>query len=642
MLVTQRRPRDLDWFHAGPLLFGDWGTSRLYVLGLAFASVGFASPLYLVALSLLMIGVAWAYSIICSKFHDGGGVYTAARQLSPMLSVIGATLLMADYIVTASLSLVDAFHYFGLPEDVIFACCAVALTGLGVLHWLGAKSAGRFALWIAIAAMAFSALIAIMSVPFLKEGIGQIKWGAKPPWERWTAFAGIILALSGVEAVANMTGIMKEPVDRTSKRTIWPILGEVATLNIVFSVALLGVIGLAQAGALAHSFSDEQIRNSAMKVLAIEVGQYWIGENAGYVLGKIAAVIFGLLLVSAANTVIVDMIGVLYSLGRDGELPKPLTKLNYSGVPVIPLLIACGAPVLVLLVTTDLEQLSHLYAIGVCGAISLNVVCCAINKKLGLSSAQRAGMWVIGAIVSAIWVTIAITKPQATLFAGGLVVLVLGLRFGAKFLVPAGREPMTEPELGWLAEVKRAPTTVDMSRPRIMLAARGRGQAEFAVDLARRRGATLFVIYVKTMRVLEVGGQSVPKIEDDRGAQESLGNVIVLAKRYGVVVYPIYVCATDVAGEILDYTVTYACDTLIMGKTLRRAFARAIEGDVIQQVVQQLPSEVALITRDASPHPMGPEPKAISGSADQTPKGLIAAIEPPLGPANGAGDRMHG
>ena len=115
MLVTESRPRNLKWFHAGPLLFGDWGTSRLYVLGLAFYYVGHASVFYLGVMSVIMAAVAWAYTIVCRCFPEGGGVYTAARQLNPTLSVIGATMLLCDYIVTAALSGVEGFHYVGAP-----------------------------------------------------------------------------------------------------------------------------------------------------------------------------------------------------------------------------------------------------------------------------------------------------------------------------------------------------------------------------------------------------------------------------------------------------------------------------------------------------------------------------------------------
>ena len=140
MLVAQNRPRDLDWRHAGPLLFGDWGTSRLYVLGLAFYYTGHASVPYLAVMSLIMIAVAWAYTIICRCFPDGGGVYTAARRLSPILSVVGATLLLCDFIVTASLSAVEAFHYFDVHGRWVTHLAIVSIVVMGVVNWFGARS----------------------------------------------------------------------------------------------------------------------------------------------------------------------------------------------------------------------------------------------------------------------------------------------------------------------------------------------------------------------------------------------------------------------------------------------------------------------------------------------------------------------
>src|SRR4051812_6144215 len=114
-LLTNRRPRNVGWVQAGGLLFGDWGTSRLYVLGMALFFAGRSSFWLVLAMSLLVLAVGWAYTQICRIYPDGGGVYTAAKTRSRMLAVIGALLLFADYTVTASLSALDAFHYFGLP-----------------------------------------------------------------------------------------------------------------------------------------------------------------------------------------------------------------------------------------------------------------------------------------------------------------------------------------------------------------------------------------------------------------------------------------------------------------------------------------------------------------------------------------------
>src|SRR5262245_46318625 len=114
-LLASERPRNVGWLQAAGLLFGDWGTSRLYVLGLAFFFAGRTSFWLICGMSLLILAVGWAYTQICRIHPDGGGVYTAAKHKSKMLAVVGALLLFADYTVTASLSALDAFHYYGLP-----------------------------------------------------------------------------------------------------------------------------------------------------------------------------------------------------------------------------------------------------------------------------------------------------------------------------------------------------------------------------------------------------------------------------------------------------------------------------------------------------------------------------------------------
>src|SRR5438046_7238366 len=114
-LLASERPRNVGWLQAAGLLFGDWGTSRLYVLGLALFFAGRSSFWLVVSMSVLILAVGWAYTQICRIYPDGGGVYTAAKSKSRTLAVIGALLLFAEYTVTASLSALDAVHYFGLP-----------------------------------------------------------------------------------------------------------------------------------------------------------------------------------------------------------------------------------------------------------------------------------------------------------------------------------------------------------------------------------------------------------------------------------------------------------------------------------------------------------------------------------------------
>ena len=97
LLLSSERPRNVNWFQAGSLLFGDWGTSRLYVLGLAFLVAGRSAFWLIAAMSLLILAVSWAYTHVCRLYPDGGGVYTAGRRRAAILGVIGAPIRAFGY-----------------------------------------------------------------------------------------------------------------------------------------------------------------------------------------------------------------------------------------------------------------------------------------------------------------------------------------------------------------------------------------------------------------------------------------------------------------------------------------------------------------------------------------------------------------
>src|SRR6195256_5688669 len=114
---TVHRPRNVDWKRAAALLYGDWGTSKAYVIGLAFIAAGFGSLPIILAVCILTAIVAYNYIIVCAHFPDGGGVYSAARSQSRFLASVGALLLIANFIVTAALSGWAAASYLSVPTQ---------------------------------------------------------------------------------------------------------------------------------------------------------------------------------------------------------------------------------------------------------------------------------------------------------------------------------------------------------------------------------------------------------------------------------------------------------------------------------------------------------------------------------------------
>src|ERR1043165_1361308 len=114
MIATNiKRPRNVDVPRAAAILYGDWGTSKAYVIGLAFAVAGYSSFWLIASMCALVLLVGVNYMIVCRLYPDGGGVYARVRHRSEILSIVGAFLLVADYLVTVAISGLSAFQYLG-------------------------------------------------------------------------------------------------------------------------------------------------------------------------------------------------------------------------------------------------------------------------------------------------------------------------------------------------------------------------------------------------------------------------------------------------------------------------------------------------------------------------------------------------
>src|SRR5438876_3859854 len=146
------RPRNLDWKRAAALLYGDWGTSKAYVIGLAFLAAGYASLPIILAVCVLTGLVGINYAVICRYFPDGGGVYSAARSQGRLLAVVGALLLIADLTVTAALSGWSGLSYFNIPllkQHIVWATAGMLLL-MGAINWYGPRHSGSLAVTLSV------------------------------------------------------------------------------------------------------------------------------------------------------------------------------------------------------------------------------------------------------------------------------------------------------------------------------------------------------------------------------------------------------------------------------------------------------------------------------------------------------------
>lgn len=594
------RPRNLDWKRAAGLLYGDWGTSKAYVIGLAFLAAGYSALPLIVAVCLLTALVGYNYIVVCKHFPDGGGVYSAARRQSPFLAILGALLLVANFTVTAAMSGWAAMSYFRVPKEWIWIATILLIALVGFINGFGAKHSGSVAVSLALPMGVIVLIIIALSIPYLSlEHL-------EPPHhtfrENWVAFTGVILALSGVEAIANLTGVMRlDPgstmenpkVVRTARKSIIPV-----ALEVVLGTTLLGwaMLSLDQSNAqLLHDRWEDMLNVLAEQYATLHFGPY-VGKGFSVVTG----IVVGLLLLSAVNTAVAALIGLIYMMARDGEMPRSFTRLNRHGVPFIPLLLAVLGPILVVVFTNRLESLAGLYAIGVVGAITVNLGSCCFNKQLALAWYERGIMAISFLILFAVEITLAKTKPDALFFA----VCVLGIGFGLRNYAQrrAGFKTLTlSKEVAAHVAPEMVPDFKFNFTPgqKIMVAARGNTPVlRFALEEAQLRQAMLYVIYVKEIAVTFAGFNQPAepqKWQNDAVARKIMYSMLENGKKLNVTVIPLYAVSDSPATTLLDLAATLGVDILMVGVSHRTRLATLLRGNVVVEVARNLPENIQLI-----------------------------------------------
>ena len=326
----------------------------------------------------------------------------------------------------------------------------------------------------------------------------------------------------------------------------------------------------------------------------------WTGEQFGLHLSSLIGIVVGLLLLSAVNTAVGAMIGLGYMLARDGEMPKSFTRLNSHGVPWAPLCIAVALPFVLTIFTADLDSLADMYAIGVVGAISVNLGSCWYNKKLGLVWWERLIMGVTFVVLMAVELSIARTKPAALFFA--VCVLGIGFALRAYSMKRAGLQTITltkelaaavSPEL-W------ANLRIDLNgeqsiwwRPVVL---------RRCCDLRWRRRssavAALYVLYVKELAVnLPARMESLerPHWQEDRRAAEIMYGMLEMGRENGVKVMPVYSVSDNPSMAIIDLACTLGVDLLLLGASQRQTLASLLKGDIVGQVASNLPDNIQLV-----------------------------------------------
>ncbi|HEY5912432.1 MAG TPA: universal stress protein [Verrucomicrobiae bacterium] len=597
--VSTNRPRNVDAPRAAAILYGDWGTSKAYVIGLAFAVGGYASFWLIAAMCVLTALVGLNYIVICRHYPDGGGVYASVRHRSQVISIVGAFLLVADYLVTAAISSLSAFQYLGVPHPEVFAAGAIAV--VGALNYFGPRHTGGLAFLIAVPTVAAVVLLGAFCLPHLGVAIENLRPLSGSLGENWKGFVGIVLALSGVEAVANATGVMqlnpgsslsKPSVSKTSTPAIVVVMIEVCVFTALLGLAMHALPGLTINAGDVDAPGHAGVRDYMLRYMA----EVFVGQSLGATMGHVAAWVVSLviagLLFSAVNTAVVDLIAIQFLMSRDRELPTVFQRLNRFGVPVAGMVVATVVPVLLVLLTKDMAKLADLYAIGVVGAIAANLGSTSTDRHLGLKGWERSLMLGTFVVMAAIEVSLFTDKPHARVFAVTILAVGLVLRGLASERAARSRAAPAS-VLAPTVAAATAAATVNETRDPILCAVRGVGRTlDFAIEEARETGRRLYVLFVREQAVI------TPEDRDRKWREDPEAEAIfeyAEAKAGTGHAFPCYAVSDSAADSIVDLAATLGVARLILGSPQRSTLLNLLRGNIIRQVSGLLPDNIHLL-----------------------------------------------
>jgi amino acid transporter len=374
----------LPVFCSDPLSSVAYATEQIVlVLGLGGLALLHLTGWLAAAVVALLVIVVASYRQTCHAYPDGGGAYAVSRRnLGGDASLVAASALLIDYVLTVAVSVVAGVAAITsaapalAPHAVSLSIGFVAL--LTLVNLRGIKESGRA---FAVPTYGFVAIVyAMLAVGFAKALLGsglhaesahyQVRQavhtgGLLTVFLALRAFASGCTALTGVEAVSNGVPAFRPPKSRNAAATLL-LMGVLAITMFagITALALLAHVHMAENPADLIGFHGEQ------RTALGQIGLATFGSTVPFYLlqGFTAAI-----LILAANTAFNGFPVLASLLGRDHYLPHQLShrgdRLVFSNGIV---LLAAVASLLIVAFNASVTRLIQLYILGVFVSFTLS------------------------------------------------------------------------------------------------------------------------------------------------------------------------------------------------------------------------------------------------------------------------------
>jgi len=320
-----------------------------------------------IAIILLLWTLVISYSQTVQAYPEGGGAYVVAKyNISPFASILGASALILDYILTVAVSVTAGIRALtSAYPQLLPMTMELSVIGVLFLGWLNLRGVRESAHVILIPVYAFIVMVFVIGILGVFVTPGEVKLVAPTPdneiiWSILTifivlrAFSGGCTAMTGIEAVANAGRVLKESTGRIVQ-------------HILIAIGLIGAVSFFLITKVANKLGLVPMETES---IVSQISRSVLGDGFFYTFFQFLTA--GILFL-AANTSFAGFPQLAAMVAKDQWLPKQLSALGdrlvFAYGIVWLTIISC---VLVIIFRGNTHALIPLYAIGVFSAFTLN------------------------------------------------------------------------------------------------------------------------------------------------------------------------------------------------------------------------------------------------------------------------------
>jgi APA family basic amino acid/polyamine antiporter len=427
------------------IIYSSLASAIYFSLGVIAGHALGLTPVVFLAAALLFTLNAMTYVEGASLHQDRGGSTVFARYaFNELVSFVAGWAILLDYVILIAVTAFSATQYlrtFWSPlghrgEALGLALAFIALVVLSNIRGFGGRRARRVGMLVAgdLALQGFIVVLGLVLFFNPHTLTHPIHLGSAPKWSDLIfALTIAVISFTSLESASGLAGEV-----RISRRGLKQMVAS-GTATVVFlyvGIALVAVTALPVNGT--HTELATRYLNAPMIGVVTHVHPHWLAEALKYLVAALATVT----LVAAANSAMLGLSRLAYSLSTNRQIPSGLGRLHPVRSTPYVLIILAGVLAAGLVVPEDLDFLVGIYAFGATIAFTIaHLSICRLRYsepdrdrpyRVPLSIDFRGGRLplpaVFGALVSAVgWVAVVIVHQPARYVGLGWMALGIAL-----------------------------------------------------------------------------------------------------------------------------------------------------------------------------------------------------------------------